>query len=174
MRVEIMDVIRKRRSVRTFLPRELPEGTVEKLLEAAFWAPSGGNRQPWFFFVVRNPEIKGHLVDAAFGQSFLTEAPVVCVVCADPSRSGARYGVRGSSLYCIQDTAAAIQNMLLTATSMGLGTCWMGAFDESKVAEVIGCPEDLRPVAMIPIGYPAEDPKPPRRRNAADIVKVIS
>jgi nitroreductase len=171
--VDVIEAITKRRSVRSFQPRDIPGNVADRLLECAILAPSGGNRQPWFFYVVHDAPAKQRLVDAAYGQSFVAQAPLVIVVCADPARSGARYGVRGSSLYSIQDTAAAVQNMLLAATSMGYGTCWIGAFDEHKVAEVIACPEDLRPVAMVLVGYAAEEPKTPKRRNISEVANTI-
>ena len=171
--MDVMEAITRRRSVRSFQPRDIPGDVADRLLECAILAPSGGNRQPWFFYVVNDASAKQRLVDAAYGQSFVAQAPLVIVVCADPARSGARYGARGSSLYAIQDTAAAVQNMLLAATSMGYGSCWIGAFDEHKVAEVIDCPEDLRPVAMVLVGYAAEEPKTPKRRGLSEVVKTI-
>ena len=89
---------------------------------------------------------------------------VVFVVCADEKRAAESYGGRGKTLYCIQDTAAAIQNILLTACSMGLGTCWIGAFKEDEVRKVVNAPKNMRPVALIPVGYPNEEPKARPRR----------
>lgn len=168
--MEIPEIIRNRRSIRAFSKRELPEEAAEALVRAACMAPSAGNLQPWEFIAVRNPETKKRLVDAAYGQSFIAEAPLVFVVCAVPGRSSWRYGRRGSDLYCIQDTAAAIQNFLLTATANGLGGCWVGAFDEEKAARAVGIPEDVRPVAIIPIGYPAETPSAPPRRPVSEVL----
>ncbi|MCK4483131.1 nitroreductase family protein, partial [Candidatus Bathyarchaeota archaeon] len=109
---------------------------MEKLVDSARWAPSAGNTQPWRFIIVRKPEIKRKLAAAALGQSFVEEAPVVIVVCADEDRSSMGYGVRGKTLYCIQDTAAAIQNIHLAAYSLGLGTCWIGAFREEEARRI--------------------------------------
>jgi len=167
--MRIPELIKERRSIRAFSDRPIPDEDVEVLVEAACWAPSAGNRQPWEFVVVRDGENKRRLVEAAHGQSFIAEAPVVFVVCADPDRSAARYGRRGAELYCLQDTAAAVQNLLLTATANGLGACWVGAFDEEKVAEAVAAPEGVRPVAIIPVGYPAESPPPRPRRNLSEI-----
>jgi len=143
---------------------------VEKLIDAARWAPSAGNIQPWEFIIVRNPEIKRNLAKAALNQSFIEEAPVVIVVCADEIRSSQGYGVRGKTLYCIQDTAAATQDIHLAAYSLGLGTCWVGAFNEEEARKILEIPQGVRPVAIIPVGYPAEKPPARNRRPLNQII----
>jgi nitroreductase len=168
--VDVFEAIRGRRSIRAFESREVPEELVERLIEAARWAPSAGNIQPWEFIIVRKQEIKRKLAEAALWQSFIEEAPVVIVVCADEVRSTQGYGMRGKTLYCIQDTAAAIQNIHLAAYSMGLGTCWVGAFREDEARKVLKTPAGIRPVAIIPVGYPAETPSPRSRRPLRQIV----
>ena len=168
--MEILEVIRNRRSVRAYSSKDVPDATVDTLLEYARWAPSAGNMQPWEFVVVRSLERKRRLAEAALGQSFVEEAPVVIVVCANPSRSATRYGGRGASLYCLQDTAAAAQNIHLAACALGLATCWVGAFDEASAARVLKLPEGIRPVAIISVGYPEERPSPPSRRKLSEIV----
>ncbi|MEM2105280.1 MAG: nitroreductase family protein [Candidatus Bathyarchaeia archaeon] len=168
--MDVLEAIKGRRSIRAFESRNVPDELVEKLIDAARWAPSAGNIQPWEFVVVRKPEIKKMLAEAALNQSFIEEAPVVIVVCANENRSMHGYGVRGKTLYCIQDTAAAIQNIHLTAYSLGLGTCWVGAFKEEKAKEILKAPQGIRPVAIIPVGYPAETPPPRNRRPTSQIV----
>jgi nitroreductase len=168
--VEVFEAIQGRRSIRAFESREVPEELVERLIEAARWAPSAGNIQPWEFIIVRKQEIKRKLAEAALWQSFIEEAPVVIVVCADEVRSTQGYGMRGKTLYCIQDTAAAIQNIHLAAYSMGLGTCWVSAFREDEARKVLKTPAGIRPVAIIPVGYPAETPSPRSRRPLKQIV----
>jgi nitroreductase len=143
---------------------------VEKLIDAARWAPSAGNIQPWEFIIVRKPRIKRRLVEAALDQVFIEEAPVVIVVCANEVRSSQGYGVRGKTLYCVQDTAAAIQNIHLTAYSLGLGTCWVGAFREEETRKILKIPRGIRPVAIIPVGYSAEAPTPRMRKSISQIV----
>jgi nitroreductase len=120
--------------------------------------------------VVRNQETKRALARAALTQWFLGEAPVVIVVCADPERSARRYGDRGRHLYSIQDTAAAIENLLLAAVASGLGACWVGAFDEDAAADALDLSSHLRPVAIVPIGYPAEQPRHQTDRLPLDSV----
>jgi len=168
--MEVSKAIKGRRSVRAFRNEPISSDIVEKLIDAARWAPSAGNIQPWEFIIVRKSEIKKKLTEAALYQSFIEEAPVVIVVCADEVRSSQGYGIRGKMLYCIQDTAAAIQNIHLTAYSIGLSTCWVGAFNEERVREVLKIPTGIRPVAIIPVGKPAEYPKPRNRRSINDIV----
>lgn len=172
MTKDVIECIKERRSIRR-LTGEVNDATIGRLLEAATLAPSAGNRQPWFFYVVKNREVKEQLVQAAYGQGFLLEAPVVIVVCADPEESAARYGDRGRDLYCLQDTAAAIENLLLAATAYGLGATWVGAFSEERVVMALDMPEGYRPVALIPVGIPAEEPKPRPRKNLDDLVEVI-
>jgi nitroreductase len=168
--MELIEAIKGRRSIRTYEKRDVPEEIVGKLIEAASWAPSAGNIQPWVFVVVRKPVNKDALAEAA-GQAFIGEAPVVIVVCANEERSSMGYGPRGKALFCIQDTAAAIENLLLTAHSLGLGTCWIGAFSEDEARKAIKAPEGMRPVAIIPVGYADEAPLPRRRRPIAQIVR---
>jgi nitroreductase len=154
--MEFWQVLEERQSVRAFdASVEVPPETVERLLRAAIQAPSAGNRQPWHFCVVRDKVRRLGLIVAAHGQRFVGQAPVVIVVCADAEQSAGRYGARGKDLYCLQDTAAAIENILLAAVALGLGGCWVGAFDESVAASVLRLPERLRPVALLPIGKPA-------------------
>ena len=170
--MEILEAIRMRRSIRKFdASRDVDDGVLSEVLEAATWAPSAGNAQPWRFLVVRASELKQKLATAALGQEFVAQAPVVIVVCADLARAKQAYGERGESLYCLQDTAAAVQNMHLAAVSLGLGTCWVGAFSEREVSCHLGLPPSLRPVALIPMGYPAEKPRPRPRRPLAEVVE---
>jgi len=157
--VDFWQAVQARQSVRAFdQERDVPSKMVTKLLEAAIRAPSAGNCQPWGFFVVRNEDTKKDLARAALDQWFLSEAPVVIVVCADPERSARRYGDRGRQLYSLQDTAAATENLLLAVAASGLGACWVGAFDEEAAAQALDLDPRLRPVALVPIGYPAKHP----------------
>lgn len=168
--MDIFDVFKLRRSIRAFTEEEVTDEEIEKILEAARWAPSAGNIQPWEFIIIRRSDIKREIARAALNQTFIEEAPVVIVVCADELRSSRVYGSRGASLYCIQDTAAAIENMLLAACALGLGACWVGAFYEEEVRRILKVPKGLRPVAIIPIGRPAESPPPPYKRPLREII----
>lgn len=152
--MDFWTLIRRRHSVRHYDPdQEISPAQVERILDAAIESPSAGNRQPWHFVVVRDPALRQGLARAAYGQEFLAQAPVVIVVCADPDRSAVRYGQRGTRLYCLQDTAAATEHILLAAAALGLGSCWVGAFDEGEAARVLSLPKHLRPVALVSIGH---------------------
>ena len=168
--MDVLEAITNRRSIRNYKKQDLTEGTVERLLEAARQAPSAGNVQPWAFVVAKKPETKQKLSNAAYDQKSLMEASIVIVVCADQKRAAESYGTRGRTLYCFQDTAAAIENILLTACSLGLGTCWIGAFTEEEVRKIINCPLELRPVALIAVGYPNESPPQRARRPSSEVV----
>jgi nitroreductase len=168
--MDVLEAVKGRRSIRAFKNQDVPSEIVEKLIDAARWAPSAGNIQPWEFIIVRKPRIKRRLVEAALDQVFIEEAPVVIVVCANEVRSSQGYGVRGEILYCVQDTAAAIQNIHLTAYSLGLGTCWVGAFREEETRKILKISRGIMPVAIIPVGYPAEVPTVPSRKPIGQMV----
>ena len=168
--MELFESIRNRRSVRAFKPDPISEELLNKILEAAQWAPSAGNCQARDFIIVKDPEMKKELCAAALYQYFIEEAPVNVVVCANEERSARRYSNRGRMLYCLLDAAAAIQNMLLAVHALGLGACWISAFRDKEVAEVLNLPEWLRPVAIIPVGYPAEKPWPTPRIPLEELV----
>jgi nitroreductase len=169
--MDIWQAIEERHSVRAFDPEvEVSPEVVERLLRAAIRAPSAGNRQPWHFCVVRDPNLRKGLAAAAYGQDYVAQAPVVVVVCADAEQSAVRYGTRGRELYCLQDTAAATEHILLTAVASGLGGCWVGAFDEQEAARVLALPGRRRPVVILPIGKPAGSPSTRTGRRALDTV----
>ena len=173
--MSILDIIKNRRSVREFKDLEIPESAINVLIEALRWAPSAGNLQSRKFYFVFNEAIRNKLAQAGVRPdfvSFISRAPLVVVACAD-LRIASRYGERGTDLYCIQDTAASVQNLLLAAHDLGLGTCWVGAFKEERVKEILDMPDYLRPVVLVPVGYPAKTPKAPDRLPKSDCVKVL-
>ncbi len=169
--MDVIECIKARKSVRAFEKRHVDDEIIEKLLEAAVNAPSAGNAQDWEFVVVKRDDFKDLLSKAAFGQEFIKEAPVVIVVCTNLRRIYQNYGERGVSLYCIQDTAAATENMLLAACNYGLGACWVGAFNEEKVRQILYLPEHVRPLVIVPIGYPKEPiPEKPKRMHIHEVL----
>jgi nitroreductase len=170
--MDILDVIKGRRSIRSFRADKIPDEIVEQLKEALIWAPSAGNLQSRKFYFVFNEKIKKALVGAALNQDFIAQAPLAIVACADYNIQ-THYGSRGSSLYMLQDVAAGIQNLMLLAHSHGLGTAWVGAFHEEEVSKILNIPDNLRPVAIIPIGYPDESPSPPPRVPKNKAVETI-
>ncbi len=170
--MEVIEAIRGRRSIRRFKPREIEPEKVEVLKDALIWAPSAGNLQSRRFYFVFNPGVKRGLARAALAQRFIEEAPLVVVGCGD-LRIGRYYGERGINLYCIQDLSCSIQNLMLTAFDLGLGSVWVGAFYEDEVKGVLSLPDNLRPLAIVPIGYPAHNPAPPGRVSVDEAVVEI-
>jgi len=162
-------VIRRRRSIRAFTPQSVEGEKLEEVLAAANAAPSAGNLQGYEIFVVIRPAARAALARAAMDQYFITQAPVSLVFCANQARSAAKYHERGARLYAIQDATIACTFAMLAATNLGLATDWVGSFDDAAVQSVIGR-NDLLPVAILPIGYPAEEPEPTPRRSLADLV----
>lgn len=173
MTKDVIAAMLERRSVRRFKNEPVPQATVGRLIDAARWAPSAGNIQPWQFYVVYNDRKKQELAAAALNQRFVSEAPVVIVVCSEPETSAAKYRERGRNLYVIQDTAAAVQNILLAAEGYGLGACWVGAFEETLVIDALEMEKGIVPVAIIPVGFAAEERRPPARRPVEEIVNII-
>ncbi len=169
--MELFEAIRKRRSIRQFTSQTVSDDYVNKILEAAILAPSAGNLQSCHFIVVRNKKLIENLSRAAWGQASVMSASLLIVVCCDSGHI-APYGKRGTELFMLHDTGAAIENILLASTALGLGSVWVGAFDEVEAAELLGLNwNEFRPVAIIPIGFPAEEPSMPERRPLNETVE---
>lgn len=158
--MEVLKAIRERRSVRSYQKKNITEDIVDKLIDSLLWAPSAGNLQARKFFFIKDERLKEDIASAALNQNFIAEAPLVVVGCTD-SRISSRYGDRGVYLYSIQDVAVSIMGMMLVAYENGLGTVWVGAFKEGEIAELLQLPQNLRPVAIVPVGYPMRIPSPP-------------
>ena len=171
--LDVIECIKQRRSIRSFLSTPVPRELMDKVLQSAIWAPSAGNWQSWRFYVVERPELRVELAKAASDQEFLAEAPAVIVVCAEPNRGEQTYGDRARELYCLQDSAAAIMNLMLAAHAHELGTCWVGDFDEAAVRKLVKISEQYRPIALVPIGYPNEAPNARWRRPLREVVEYI-
>jgi len=150
--VDTVTAIMNRRSVRKYMSRAIPEDDLRTILEAGRQAPSAANRQPWHFVVVREDGQRRRLAEACSGQMWLADAGAIIAGIGKPDVNEKWYPV---------DVAIALQNMIVTATALGYGTCWIGAFEEAKVKEVLGLPEGMRVVALTPVGAP--DDKPDRR-----------
>lgn len=173
--MEFWDALQKRRSIREFDPdQDVSSEIVQKLLEAAVLAPTAGDRQPWHFVIIRKPDLKEAVARCALRQGFIATAPVMIVVCGEPERSGARWGHVMADLHTVQDTAAASQNILLAATDLGLASCWISALREDELSEVLNLHGSLRPLVIIPLGYPIRRPPPqPPRRPMHEVVSYI-
>ncbi|HLC74614.1 MAG TPA: nitroreductase family protein [Candidatus Nanoarchaeia archaeon] len=160
---DILELIKSRRSITKYLPKAIPWEYVSRIVDAARHAPSCGNVQNWKFIVVLSPEKRKAIAEAAIQQYWMISAPVHIIVCAMPEMAERYYGVRGERLYTVQNCAAAVENILLEAHSLGLGACWIGAFDEDMLKRSLGAEENIRPQAIVTVGYPAEiPPKPPK------------
>lgn len=152
--MDFWQTIKKRHSVRSFDSRkDVSEDLLKKIIEAANCAPSAGGIYPTDFIVIRDQKTKNQIAEAVLGQYFITEAPVVIIIISDVEKTALRYGERGRNLYAIQDAAAATENLILAATALGLSTCWVGAFDESELSQILKLKKSQRPLAIIPVGY---------------------
>ena len=158
--MDCLEAIFRRRSVRKYRAEPVAEEHLAQILEAGRQAPSGGNRQPWHFVVVRDPELRRRTGEACSGQTWVGEADVIICACGDSTISEKWNEV---------DPTIALQNMILAATALGYGTCWVGAFDREKVHEVLQIPEHLNVVCLTPVGVPDEAPEARPRKPAEEI-----
>lgn len=165
----MLDVIKRRRSVRRFNGARIPDEHMERILEAGRWAPSGANAQPWRFIVVTRKEILTAISDICrykvFRSRHVGEAGAVVVICADPDV--------GSRTYLL-DAAIAGTNMTLMATSLGIGSCWIGAFEEPAIRNILDIPSKLTIVALIALGYEIGKATTPPRLPLSSIVHYES
>jgi nitroreductase len=153
--MDFTELVQARRSVRTFSGEEVSEKIIRQVVECARLAPSWKNQQCWHFIVIRDKERIAEIVSAGMvlGNSWLKKAPVLLVACGDPLKSGDRGGIP----YYLVDVSIALEHIVLGATEMGLGTCWVGIFDEKKLMECLDIPKNLKIVALTPLGYPADN-----------------
>ncbi|RMF56079.1 nitroreductase family protein [Candidatus Woesearchaeota archaeon] len=170
--MDVFECIKSRRSIRKFLDTPVEWEKINHVLEAGTFAPSSGNLQNWRFIITTDEDQKKELSEACFDQYWIASAPVLITVVSESEKVERFYGIRGERLYAVQNCAAAIQNMLLAANALGLGSCWVGAFDEIKVARVLKIPDSVRPQAILPLGYPDERVPTPNRYQLADKVFI--
>jgi nitroreductase len=160
---DILDLIKSRRNIKSYLPKFVSWEKIGRVLDAARHAPSCGNIQNWKFIVILDSSQKQQIAEAAYEQLDISAASVLIVVCGEPEKAERYYGLRGERLYTTQNCAAAVQNMLLEASSLDLGSTWVGAFDEETVKSLCRIPEEVRPQAIVAIGHPKIiPPKPPK------------
>jgi len=158
--MDVFEAIRTRRSIRKFRPKPIPDEKLEIIREAGRLAPSAGNRQPWRFVVVKDPERKKNLAKAADNQMFIANAGVIIVALGDPE---------ASPRWFKQDPMIAVEHMILAATALGYGSCWIGAFNEEGVKRILKIPEGLAVIALLPIGFSDESPPPRARKPLEEI-----
>jgi nitroreductase len=158
--MDVLETIRARRSIRKYKPELIPTEKMEMILEATCLAPSAGNRQPWRFVLVQDKKRMRTLAQAANDQMFLADAAIIAVAVGDPEISAKWHE---------KDTMIAIEHMVLTATSLGYGTCWIGAFDEDEVKRLLKIPEKMKVVALLPIGVPDQKPAARPRKEPSEV-----
>ncbi|SEP60952.1 Nitroreductase [Ectothiorhodospira magna] len=168
---DFFQTVRHRHSIRRYqtdMPVE-PE-KLHAILETAVTAPSAGDLQSYRIICVKQPALREELAQAAYGQQFIAEAPVCLVFCSDPERAATAYGDRGRTLFSIQDATIVAAYAQLAVVAAGLGSTWVGRFDELAVAQRLGLEGALRPLALLCIGYPAELPESSHRRRLDEVV----
>lgn len=165
--MDIAQIIKERRSVRRYQNKAIEQEKLQKVLEAARWAPSAHNAQAWKFVVVQDPQKRQALGKAAHDQSFVGEAPIVI---AAVSLNPEEVMTCGVPTYAV-DLAIAVDHMTLQAAALGLGSCWIGAFDQEAVKEILKIPAEYKVVVLLPLGYPADAPGIKSRKNLDDIIK---
>jgi nitroreductase len=158
--MEVFDAIKTRRSIRKYKPEPIPDKKLRSILEAARLAPSAGNRQPWRFIVIQNTDRKKALAEVADNQTFLIDAAAIIVATGNPEVS---------ARWCEKDPMIALEHIVLAATAMGYGTCWIGAFNEDAVKHLLKIPANVKVIAMLPIGVPDETPTPRPRKEFSGI-----
>ncbi len=168
--MSIFECIRTRRSVRKYKDKQVPWDNIVEILQAGKYAPFAGNIFNAKFIVVKNEDKRTEIAEASAQQYWMQDAPVHIVVIGEPEKAERYYGTRGVRLYTIQGVAAAIENMLLTAHSLGLGSCWVGAFDETEIRRLCNLPEHVDVHGIVTIGYADEIPEPPPKYRIEHIM----
>lgn len=151
--MNVEEAIRERRSVRSYSDKDVKHEDLVKVLNAGRFAPSSGNIQNWVFIVVRNEEKKREIARACLNQTWMVQAPVHIIICNDLVAAKRSYDDRGEKFYSIQNCAAAAQNMMLEAESLGLSTCWVGSFDNEAVKRLLNIPNGVDPEIIITLGH---------------------
>jgi nitroreductase len=168
--MDVYECIKKRRSIRKFLDIPVEWEKIALMIDAAKSAPSAGNLQAWKFVIVTNKETIKKLSEAALQQLWIQTAPCVIIVCVDTKKHSRYYGKRGEHMYMFEDCALAVENILLMAEAQQLGATFVGAFEEEAISRSLEIPDGIKPVAIIPIGYPDEKPPMPAKYNIRDVV----
>ncbi len=166
--MSVFDVMKSRRSIRKYQSKPIPDDLLTKVLEAARVAPSGKNFQPWKFIIVKDQKKRKKLAVASRNQSFVAQAPVVIVACGFPDRCYQHQGNYMKSWSI--DVSIALDHLMLRAWEEGLGTCWIGAFREEEVKEILSIPDDVKVLALTPLGFPHEIPRDRGRKELGEII----
>ena len=169
--MDFFKLINARHSIRAYTAQPVEEDKITRIIEAANHAPSAGNLQAYVIVVVRDQRTRQALSKAAMNQESLVQAPVVLAFFAHKEMSAVKYKHRGHELYSLQDATVACTYAQLAAAALGLGSVWVGAFDDHAVDHILKAHVDWRPVALLPIGYSAEAPVRPKRRAVKDLAR---
>lgn len=164
--MDFMALVEQRYSVRGYQDKPVEDILLQKVLEAGQQAPSAANKQPWHFIVITDEQKREALSDA-YPKDWFIHAPVIIIVCVVPGKAWAR--VDGKN-YADVDGAIAMDHMTLCAASLGLGTCWIGAFNPTKLRNLLQLPDGIEPLAMSPLGYPDADARNPGRKEMSEII----
>ncbi len=167
--MDVYEIIKKRQSLRSYKSEPVEEEKIHRILEAARLAPSAANRQPVYFVVIKDDKIK-HQLKMAYNEKWFYTAPIIICVCSIPEKAWKRSDGKN---YADIDAAIAMDHLILAATNEGLATCWVAAFKVHLVKSILNLPSEIEPIAMTPIGYPLDTPKPTYRKPLEDILKVI-
>ncbi len=162
--MNVFEAIKTRRSVRKYKPQPIPEDHLKQILTAAQLAPSAGNKQPWRFVVVKDPETKKKLGVIARNQTWISDAGVIVAALAMDKKSPEVY-----ERWAERDVMTAVEHMVLSAWELGYGTCWIGAFEEEKVKELLKVPKEMTVIILLPIGVPDQKPEPRGRKNLEEL-----
>ncbi|MGC8581642.1 MAG: nitroreductase family protein [Thermoplasmata archaeon] len=167
--MSLLELVKARKSIRKYKDIDISNELLTSIFNVVRWAPSSNNIQPWLFIAIRDLDIKKKIATASQNQKFIYEAPVVIVACGliDDSKD-----VIGNYMVSYPvDVAIAMTYLILAAHEKGLGTCWIGSFNEEKIRNILNLPSNLKVVAITPLGYPAESPNQTERKDISSILK---
>lgn len=164
---DLMSIIKKRRSVRAYEPRKVPNELLLELIEAAIWAPTGSNIQPWYFIIIKDDGVLERI--NAFSPGLLGNPGNLIVICTDRKRAFEKASVLGRDVLCLMDISMAAQNIMLMATEKGLGTCAVRSFNKKAISKILNLPEHISPDLIVSVGYSNKAVNAPKRRGVNEV-----
>ncbi|MFH0710962.1 MAG: nitroreductase family protein [Candidatus Aenigmatarchaeota archaeon] len=170
--MHVFEAVMNRLAVRKYEKKDIDDKLIGIMLHLATHANTPGNVQEWIFIVTRDLELKTKLAKAALDQEWIKDAPVDIILCADLQKAALKFGERGERLYAIESISSAAMVMMLAATELGLGTSWVAAIDEEKIKSLLELPTNVRPIGILTVGYPAEEPEKIKRLNFENLTYV--
>jgi nitroreductase len=170
--MHVFEAVMNRLAVRKYEKKDVEDKILGVMLHLATYANTPGNSQEWIFIVTRDEELKTKLAKAALNQEWVKDAPVDIILCADLQKTALKFGERGERLYAVESVASAAMVMMLAATELGVGTSWVAAIDEEKVKGLLNLPANVRPIGIMTVGYPAEEPEKLKRIDFDNLTYV--